>query len=220
MAQISQNLYVPAMACAAVLGAAFVLALWRLAPANIEAPKGRRLAASVAAAGVLVAAEEAWLYFYYGAGLDAIFAYALATALLVPIARCDLKQHLIPTRMLAAGLAARAVLLAAEAALYGMAALRAAALAAAAGAALMLAGILCRLVTPNGIGMGDVKLLGVYGLCLGLERVWSAVIWSLVLLFFGVLYLLIFKKAGRKTEVPFAPFLLGGTVAAAILSGA
>ena len=46
------------------------------------------------------------------------------------------------------------------------------------------------------------------------------VFFTLIILFVAGLYLLIFKKADRKTEIPLAPFLLAGTVLAAIITGA
>ena len=83
--------------------------------------------------------------------------------------------------------------------------------AAAAGGFLLVAA----LAYPAGMGMGDVKLAGVMGLCLG-AAVAPAVMIALVS---GVLVgvVVIARKgamAGRKTAVPFGPFLaLGGLVA-------
>src|ERR1019366_2314656 len=83
--------------------------------------------------------------------------------------------------------------------------------AAAAGGFLLLAA----LAYPGGMGMGDVKLAGVMGLCLG-AAVAPAILIALVT---GVLLgaLLIARKgaqAGRKTAVPFGPFLALGALVA------
>ena len=86
--------------------------------------------------------------------------------------------------------------------------------------ALILASILCRLLSPGSVGAGDVKLLGVMGLYLGVNHVWSPVFVTLIVLFCTGVYLLVFKKADRKSEIPLAPFLLIGTVIAAFLTGA
>lgn len=89
---------------------------------------------------------------------------------------------------------------------------------AAAGAALFF--LLAALAYPGGMGMGDVKLAGVLGLFLGAP----VAVALLVALVSGVLVgtLVVARKgvaAGRKTKVPFGPFLaLGGVVA--ILVGA
>jgi leader peptidase (prepilin peptidase)/N-methyltransferase len=75
--------------------------------------------------------------------------------------------------------------------------------------------LLAALAYPGGMGMGDVKLAAVMGLLLG-RAVGAAV---MVALLAGVIVggLIIARKgagAGRKTAVPFGPFLaLGGLVA-------
>lgn len=75
--------------------------------------------------------------------------------------------------------------------------------------------LIAALAYPGGMGMGDVKLAGVIGLFLG-RAVIPAI---LVALLAGVLYgaLVIARKgahAGRKTAVPFGPFLALGAIVA------
>ena len=77
------------------------------------------------------------------------------------------------------------------------------------------------LIAPGAIGWGDVKLAGVLGLYLG----WlgSAAWWLGVLAGFvlGGLYaigLLVSRRGSRKTEIPFGPFMLAGTVVGILLS--
>jgi leader peptidase (prepilin peptidase)/N-methyltransferase len=69
------------------------------------------------------------------------------------------------------------------------------------------------LINPNGMGFGDVKL------ALGLGAVLGWYGWSTVVLgtfagfLFGGLYglgLVIVRRAGRKTSIPFGPFLIAG----------
>ncbi|QEU92538.1 prepilin peptidase [Streptomyces kanamyceticus] len=69
------------------------------------------------------------------------------------------------------------------------------------------------LINPNGMGFGDVKL----ALCLGAVLGWYG--WGSLLLgtFAGFLLaalyggaLVVARRAGRKTAIPFGPFLLGG----------
>ncbi|MGW3912842.1 prepilin peptidase [Streptomyces sp. NPDC005070] len=69
------------------------------------------------------------------------------------------------------------------------------------------------LINPNGMGFGDVKL------ALGLGAVLGWYGWSVVVLgtfagfLFGALYgmaLVIARRAGRKTSIPFGPFLIAG----------
>jgi leader peptidase (prepilin peptidase)/N-methyltransferase len=75
--------------------------------------------------------------------------------------------------------------------------------------------LLAALAYPGGMGMGDVKLAGVMGLFLG-RAVAPAI---LIALLAGVLYgaLVMARKgtrAGRKTAVPFGPFLALGAIVA------
>ncbi len=68
---------------------------------------------------------------------------------------------------------------------------------------------------PAGMGFGDVKLAGVLGLYTGWLG-WGAWAVGLFLGFFlGGLFgiaLLAAKKGGRKTAVPFGPFMLVGAL--------
>ncbi|MEW2495056.1 A24 family peptidase [Streptomyces nodosus] len=81
--------------------------------------------------------------------------------------------------------------------------------------ALVLGGayLLLFLVNPNGLGFGDVKLAPGLGAVLG----WYG--WGTVLLgtfagfLFGGLYglaLVVLRRAGRRTAIPFGPFLIAG----------
>jgi leader peptidase (prepilin peptidase)/N-methyltransferase len=136
---------------------------------------------------------------------------ALSVALvlvLVPAALIDLEHRIIPNSLNAAGaLAALAIGVALDPSGEPERLIAAAS----AGGLLLLAA----LAYPGGMGMGDVKLAAVMGLFLG-RAVAAAV---MVALLAGVLVggLIIARKgarAGRKTAVPFGPFLaIGGLVA-------
>ena len=76
------------------------------------------------------------------------------------------------------------------------------------------------LIYPAGIGWGDVKLSGVLGLYLG----WLGVEALVAGLFLGYLLaalvglvLLAARRATRRSQIPFGPFLLGGTLVAILL---
>lgn len=75
--------------------------------------------------------------------------------------------------------------------------------------------LLAALAYPRGMGMGDVKLAGVMGLCLG-RAVAPAVLIALIagVLVGGVIIARLGARAGRKTAVPFGPFLALGAVVA------
>jgi leader peptidase (prepilin peptidase) / N-methyltransferase len=131
--------------------------------------------------------------------------------IVVPAALIDLEYRIIPNRLTAIGaVLALALGLALEPSgepgrlLAGLAA----------GGLLLLAA----LAYPGGMGMGDVKLAGVMGLFLG-AAVAPAI---LVGLLAGVLLgaLVVARKGvrdGRRTAVPFGPFLALGAVFAAFL---
>lgn len=63
----------------------------------------------------------------------------------------------------------------------------------------------------RGIGFGDVKLSLLMGLLLGIKSVLVALFIAFLLGSVVGIFLMIFKKKGFKTEVPFAPFLITGT---------
>ena len=78
------------------------------------------------------------------------------------------------------------------------------------------------LAYPAGMGFGDVKLSGVLGLHLGWLG-WD--IWAVGLVAgflgggaFGVV-LLALGRAGRKTAIPFGPFMIAGTLLAVLVGG-
>lgn len=75
---------------------------------------------------------------------------------------------------------------------------------------------------PKGMGFGDVKLSGVLGVYLG----WLGYGELTVGLFLGFLYgglfgigLILFKDGGRKTKVPFGPFMLLGALTGLLVGG-
>jgi leader peptidase (prepilin peptidase) / N-methyltransferase len=149
-------------------------------------------------AAVAIAADNA---------LDVALGLLLVTAL-VPITLIDIEYRIIPNRITApAAMAAVAAILVFDAGFI----VEAAVAAAAAGGFFLLAAI----ASPRGMGMGDVKLVAVLGLYLG-RAVAPAILIALVA---GVVIggLIIARRgmtAGRRTPIPFGPFLaLGGMIA-------
>ncbi|MFI6521663.1 prepilin peptidase [Spirillospora sp. NPDC050679] len=72
-------------------------------------------------------------------------------------------------------------------------------------------------VMPNAIGFGDVTLAGLLGLYLGWlgAQAWLlGVVATFVLSLATSLALLALRRAGRKTQIPYGPFLLGGALVA------
>jgi len=137
---------------------------------------------------------------------DVVLGLALV-ALLVPIALIDLDHRIIPNRLTALG-AVAALAIGAATDLDGVPQQLIAG--AAAGGFLLLAA----LARPGGMGVGDVKLAGMLGLFLGRE----VAVALLVALVAGTLVGVAIMarrgvEEGRRTAIPFGPFLaLGGVV--------
>lgn len=76
-----------------------------------------------------------------------------------------------------------------------------------------------RAISRGGIGMGDIKLFAVLSFAFGFRFVMGAVLYSSLTaaLVGGVLLLL--KKADKKSRLPFAPFILTGTVLTMFFTG-
>jgi leader peptidase (prepilin peptidase)/N-methyltransferase len=132
----------------------------------------------------------------------------------------DLREHLLPNRVLVPGTVVTAGLLALAAAVGDDWSALGRALAAAAAGFLVL--LVMALIAPAGLGMGDVKLAALLGLVLGWIG-WPALLLGLFLGFLlqavAALALLGVGRAGRSTELPFGPALVAGALAAALLSG-
>ena len=155
----------------------------------------------------------------YGAAQRDVLRVLLVCSVLWPCAWSDLCAFLIPNRVLLLGTALNAVLLGAlwrAEPLQGKYLLGSAIMAA---GALMVAAFLCRAISAKAVGMGDIKLLGMMGLGLGMDLVWMPLFFSFAAVFIFCIFLLLTKRAKRTDSIPFAPFLLFGALAAVFLNG-
>jgi leader peptidase (prepilin peptidase) / N-methyltransferase len=132
----------------------------------------------------------------------------LLVLLLVPITLIDLEHHIIPNTLVALGSVGAVAIVAA----LDPGALPAHLIAAAAAGGFLL---IAAFAYPAGMGMGDVKLAGVMGLYLGRSVAVALLVAVLVGAIVGTAVMArVGVKEGRKTAVPFGPFLaLGGVVA-------
>ena len=146
----------------------------------------------------------------FGATLHG-FAAAVFSLALVVITATDLEYRLIPNRVVG------------PASLVVLAAMTAAkpspvwAIAAVAAAAFLL---VFSLVSPQGMGMGDVKLAFLMGAALGTSVAAALVIASLASLVPSIVILARHGRAGRKVGFPFGPFLALGSLVALFVWGA
>ena len=145
-------------------------------------------------------------------------ALAWAAGAAVVLGAVDLASHRLPDRVTFPAAVVCLVAFLVDAAVLGSwgALLRALA----AGAAAFAVAYAAAAVSPEGLGFGDVKLLGLLGLVLG----WFG--WDVLLagVFFGLLTgavvslaLLATRRAGWRTRVPFGPPLMVGAVLALAL---
>ncbi len=69
-------------------------------------------------------------------------------------------------------------------------------------------------VTKGSLGLGDVKLFGCTGIYIGFELTAAAMVIASVLSGLYSLILVLINRENKKREIPFAPFILAGTLAA------
>jgi leader peptidase (prepilin peptidase) / N-methyltransferase len=146
-----------------------------------------------------------------------LLAFAAVGALGVAMAYVDISDHRLPDWLTYSALAAAAVLLAVAATIdgtwasYGRGWLGALAMTAAFAALALL--------RPGELGLGDVKLAASLGLLLGWLG-WGQVILGAFLGFLvGGVYalgLVVLRRAGRRTAIPFGPFMLVGALIAIV----
>lgn len=148
----------------------------------------------------------------FAAGFTVVPFCLLATAG-VAVSAIDLEQMIVPRRIVFVSVAVALPLLATAAGLVGEPRRIYDALIGAVGAFAFLGAI--HLVSPRGMGFGDVRLgllLGLYLGWLGLAQV--AVGFFLAFLLGSVVgaWLVLAGKRGRRSRLPFAPFLVAGTI--------
>jgi leader peptidase (prepilin peptidase)/N-methyltransferase len=81
--------------------------------------------------------------------------------------------------------------------------------------------LLVAIVSPGGMGMGDVKLAALIGLvlgALGLRYVAVAAGIGILAGGLGAVVVLVFTRASRKQAIPFGPYLAAGAVVSAFLA--
>jgi leader peptidase (prepilin peptidase)/N-methyltransferase len=167
---------------------------------------GERISARYPAIELITAVVFAAVVLVNGLDADLVLELPFA-AMLIAVSGIDLEHRIIPNKILLPlalwGIGATAVVrpdFLPEALI--------------AGASAFTFLFVAALVHPKGMGMGDVKLVGVMGLYLGLSVAPALLLGFLSGTVVGVAIIARHGSAGRKRGVPFAPFLaLGGLVA-------
>lgn len=73
---------------------------------------------------------------------------------------------------------------------------------------IILAGVIVNILTHNGIGFGDIKLLAMIALYINISDIVDIIINSIFVMGIITVILLVIRKKGRKDMIPFAPAIL------------
>ena len=140
-------------------------------------------------------------------------------AVLVTVAVTDMREMIIPNRVILAGIVLRLLFAVAELVTLRRAYLRILRADMLAVGLVVILLLISGLIIKNGIGMGDIKMMLVMGLFQGLYGLISSLFFSLMVSFFIAIAMLITKKKTRKDAIPFAPSVLIGTTISVFLTG-
>lgn len=146
---------------------------------------------------IITAASGLMMYNRWGLTVLTLSGF-IFTAILIITAFTDIEEGIIPDRITYPGMAIGLVLsfftIGIQPALIGM---------------LTFAGFLlgAALLSRGGMGGGDIKLAGLIGSFLGLSGSMLTLVLASVLGSIWAVYLLVLKKADRKTAIKFGPFL-------------
>lgn len=159
------------------------------------------------------------MWMYYSRDVVYILKRLILIAVLWPIAISDYKEFRIPNKMILFGIVSRILLIIVEM-IYKNDELSQMLLSE--GIAIIgsvVVCLMCMTLIKGGLGMGDLKLMIVMGAFLGIEGICYSMFVSVFLAFIVAVCLLISKKRKREDSMPFAPFILAGTIISSIISG-
>jgi leader peptidase (prepilin peptidase)/N-methyltransferase len=145
------------------------------------------------------------------AGAIELVAFLVLTAISIALALIDLDTKRLPNVIVLPALLAGILLLGVAALLRGdMLALIGAGVG---GAGLFVFYFLLAVIKPGGMGFGDVKLAAVLGLYLGFLGWGNLLVGAFAAFLFGGVFglaLILTRRAGRKTAIPFGPWMILG----------
>jgi leader peptidase (prepilin peptidase)/N-methyltransferase len=175
-----------------------------------------------AATGLAFAFVAWWFWAGPGVGREAdtagtvaavlvVVAFLYLVAISIALALIDLDTHRLPNAIVLPSYAVGIVLLGVAALLNGdpTSLVRAVV----GGAGLFALYLILAMVSPGGMGLGDVKLAGVLGLFLGFLGWGPLVVGAFAAFLFGGLFavaLLLTRRARRRAGIPFGPWMLAG----------
>lgn len=172
------------------------------------------LAAVSAAAGLIVLMLK---YFYFKKDIFESIYWSIVFTAIIPIAVKDYKEHIIPNKYLLWVIRAGALVLVIQLFVYNeyiVSILGDKLVGLLAGGGIFLVAML---ISPSGIGAGDVKLYGTLGILLGFRAVFNIIFFALVCGAVCSIALLISKKKTKKDELPMAPYTVFGLMVALLM---
>ena len=181
------------------------------------APISRRYPAIELVTGVLFAAVAWWLLstvaptLPFAATVLVAVAFLYLAAISIALTLIDLDTHKLPNAIVLPAYVVGLILLGAASilSLDGGSMIRAGV----GMAAMFVAYLAMALVYPGGMGFGDVKLAGALGIFLGWLGWGNLLVGAFAAFVFGGLFaiaLLLLRRAGRKSGIPFGPWMLIG----------
>ena len=166
-------------------------------------PRTAGLALASGLAGAAIAARSSLPWW-------ATAVYLLLMALMIVLTATDLEQRRLPHIVLDPLIVAAALFVPFNPAVEPIAALIGA------GLAVAFLGVLA-LVIRGGLAAGDLYLVTPMGLMLGWPAIFSALFLAAFLAAATGLVLMVARRAGLRSYIPFGPFLVAGTVAVLLL---
>lgn len=174
----------------------------------------------IAVTAVLFAAVAVLLPLFNTPDDRTAFAVLRAEALIFGtyfLAFIDYKLRVIPNRYLLVMLVAVVVMFAAEA-IIDMGSFRLEIMLSLLGSVICgLLFLVTNILSKNGLGMGDVKLIFIAGLYVGLDEILGGLVWAMAFSLGTGIALMIMKKAKLKTKIPMAPFFFLGFLVSNII---
>jgi len=146
-------------------------------------------------------------FYYFGLSLNFVF-YSFLISILLVISIIDYREQIIPDGLVLTMLGSTIIY---KALIYSFYTMNITLLDGILG--FLIAGLfflLITLVSNGGMGGGDIKLIAVLGLILGLKKVWLCILLAFVLGGIISIFLLAFKIKTRKDPIPFGPFIVLG----------
>lgn len=154
----------------------------------------------------------AWSLSEGGTAMPTLIRHGIALVFIMSAMLFDLRTHLIPNFLIIAMLLFGVAMLFGEF-LFFRPIFRNAAISAGVGLIVCLPIFyLLSILTRNGLGMGDVKLISAMAWLLGLTVTLFSVLFGLILCTLTAIFLMLMKKKTKTDFLPFAPFVFGGYV--------